>query len=96
MKEYIKTSKELGFYEFSRIIGNIEAMWRTTQKLSDCGVSLDGRQFHDLSTDMLLMLADLLNDKDNLLPYFCWAKDFGKIDDELTLEGLWNILTENK
>lgn len=96
MKEFIKVSKELGFSEFSRIMGNIEAMWRTTQGLSEYGVSLDGRQFRDLSTDMLLMLADLLNDKDNLLPYFCWSKDFGKADNELTIEGLWNILTENK
>lgn len=96
MKEYVKVSRELGFAEFSRILGNIEAMWRTTQGLSDYGVSLDGRQFRDQMTDMLLMLADLLGDTNNLLPYFCWEKDFGKVDKELTLEGLWDILTENK
>ena len=44
--------------------------------------------------DILLMLASLLDDRDNLIPYFCWTKDFGKEDDELTVEGLWNALTE--
>ena len=94
VKKYVNVERELDFYEFKRILENVETMWETINKAESIGIDLSGRQFRDSMNDILLMLASLLDDRDNLIPYFCWTKDFGKEDDELTVEGLWNILTE--
>lgn len=91
-KVFVNVKRELDFYEFKRIISNIQALWRTLECAEEVGVNLEGRQFRDGASDMLLMLSSLLKDDNNLLPYFCWTKDFGELDDELTIETLWNKL----
>ena len=91
---FVNVGVEFSFHEFKRILENVETMWETIDKAESIGIDLSGRQFRDSMNDILLMLASLLDDRDNLIPYFCWTKDFGKEDDELTIEELWNALTE--
>lgn len=91
-KLFVNVKRELDFYEFKRILENIKTLWRTLEYAEEVGINLEGRQFKDGASDMLLMLSTLLKDDNNLLPYFCWSKDFGELDDELTVETLWNKL----
>lgn len=95
-KKYVNVSRELDFYEFKRILENMKELWLTIEKASELGIDLDGRHFRDGMNDMLLMLATLMHDEDNLLPYFCWQECFGEADGCMdTIETLWNTLTEN-
>lgn len=96
IKKYINVERELDFYEFKRILENMKELWLTIEQAEVIGIGLDGRQFRDGMNDMLLMLATLFQDKDNLLPYFCWQECFGEVDNcPDTIESLWNALTEN-
>lgn len=97
VKKYVNVERELDFCEFKRILDNMKALWLTIDQAEQCGISLDGRQFRDGMSDMLLMLATLLKDKDNLLPYFCWEECFGEVEGcPDTIETLWNELTNRK
>lgn len=96
VKKYINVTRELDFYEFKRILENMKELWLTIENAEALGIGLDGRQFRDGMNDMLLMLATLMHDENNLLPYFCWQECFGEVDGcPDTIETLWNILTEN-
>ncbi len=95
-KKFIKVERELDFYEFKRILENMKELWLTIERAGELGIELDGRQFRDGMNDMLLMLATLMHDEDNLLPYFCWQECFGEAEECMdTIEMVWNILTEN-
>mgnify|MGYP006994284095 FL=1 len=63
VKKYVNVERELDFYEFKRILENVETMWETINKAESIGIDLSGRQFRDLMNDILLMLASLLDRK---------------------------------
>lgn len=95
-KKFVNAQCEFSFYEFKRILDNIKTLWDSIEDAAKIGINFDGRQFRDGMNDMLLTLSTILNDTSNLLPYFCWTKNFGRLDDELTIEQLWDELTEDK
>lgn len=88
-KKTVKVERELGFEEFARIINNIKSLYETLRELEQLGVDIVGRQFTNITTDMLLMLSSLLNDKDDLLPYYCYQNPEGA-----SIERLWEELTK--
>lgn len=92
-KTNVHVERSLDFFEFKRIIENIKTLHNYLDTLCDNGLEFTGRYLENPSCDMLLMLATLLDDDKNLLPYYCWSTDFGKLDD-VTIEELWNELTE--
>lgn len=92
-KTSVHVERNLDFFEFKRIIENVKMLHDYIDCLCDNGVEFTGRQLENPSCDMLLMLATLLDDDKNLLPYYCWSTDFGKLE-EITIEDLWEELTK--
>lgn len=88
-KRTVKVERELGFEEFARIVNNVKELYETRKELEQLGVDIVGRQFTNIETNTLLMLSSLLDDKNDLLPYYCYQNI-----ENIPIEELWEELTK--
>lgn len=92
MKENMNGTYNINYFDFERIIRNIKALDNVIEDIEKCGLSFDAREFRNPSVDLMLLLSDIMKDKSDLIPKYCYRTD--AMLDGMEIEDLWQILTE--
>ena len=56
MKENINGTYNISYFDFERIIRNIQAFNNVIDDIERCGLSFDAREFRSPTTDLMLLL----------------------------------------
>lgn len=92
MKENINGTYNISYFDFERIIRNIQAFNNVIDDIERCGLSFDAREFRSPTTDLMLLLSDIMVDKTDLIPKYCYRTD--EMLEGVEIQDLWQILTE--
>jgi hypothetical protein len=91
--------------QFLDMMQTVEDYWDWDSQLYDLGVEIDSVPLTRMLSDFIDALKILVNDKDDMIEYYCWELEFGKrwqprmvIDSNgedipvASAEDLWNYL----
>lgn len=93
MVEKTNGTYNIDYLDFERIIKNIKALDNVIEDIEKCGLSFDAKEFRNPSIDLMLLLSDIMKDKSDLIPKYCYRTD--EMLEGMEIKDLWEILTED-